>query len=123
MKKSQKDIQTPVTGSNSAEIDNESDSKEGAESLLDVLMDRLMETQMFEDELVALSEKPITMLMPRGDKKRFFLFSPVLNIYRDVGSPTEAIIIEESNGKETLCIINNIPFLVPDEYLINVGYN
>ena len=78
---------------------------------------------MFEDELRDLGSKPITMLLPIGEKKTFFLFSPVLQAYRSVSAPIEAKVVEESNGQETLCIINNIMFLVPDDYLVNVGYN
>ena len=82
-----------------------------------------MESQLLTQELEELASKPITMLLPQGDKKRFFLFSPVLNMYRDVGAPVEVTVMEESNGKETLCVINNVPYLVPDKYLKNVGYN
>ena len=113
VKKFKKDnIKSPVTGSKAVEIEELNPSNdETTQKLVEVLMDKLMDTKLFEDEL------------PQGDKKRFFLFSPALNMYRDVGSPVEATVIEESNGRQTLCIINNVPYLVPDEYLKNVGYN
>ncbi len=125
MKKSQKDdINTSVSGSVDIDLNETNAFEESAtQSLLDTLMQKIMDTQMFEDELRDLGSKPITMLLPIGEKKTFFLFSPVLQTYRSVNAPIEAKVVEESNGRETLCIINNIMFLVPDDYLVNVGYN
>jgi hypothetical protein len=125
VKKSQKDdINTSVSGSVDIDLNETNAFEESAtQSLLDTLMQKIMDTQMFEDELRDLGSKPITMLLPIGEKKTFFLFSPVLQTYRSVNAPIEAKVVEESNGRETLCIINNIMFLVPDDYLVNVGYN
>ena len=125
MKKFQKDdINTSVSGSVDIDLNETNAFEESAtQSLLDTLMQKIMDTQMFEDELRDLGSKPITMLLPIGEKKTFFLFSPVLQAYRSVSAPIEAKVVEESNGQETLCIINNIMFLVPDDYLVNVGYN
>ena len=86
-------------------------------------MEQLFDSQFLNNELEELALIPITMLLPQGDKERFFLFSPILNMYKYVVAPVEAIVVEESNGKETLCIIHNVPYLVPDKYLKNVGYN
>ena len=125
VKKSKKEtIKTVVTGSKGVEIEeiNPSETPE-ASQLVEALMEKLMESQFLREELEEIASKPITMLLPQGDKKRFFLFSPVLNMYRDVGAPIEVTVVEESNGKETLCIINNVPYLVPDHYLKEVGYN
>ena len=33
------------------------------------------------------------------------------------------IVVEKSNGRETLCLINNIPYMVPDKHLKEVGFN
>ena len=124
MKKFKKNnIRNSISGSKGVDIEEIDASSAETDKLIETLMQTLMGSQMFEEELKALADKPITMLLPQGDKKRFFLFSPVLNMYRDVGAPVEVTVMEESNGKETLCLINNVPYLVPNEYLKNVGYN
>ena len=124
MKKFKKNnIRNSISGSKGVDIEEIDPSSAETDKLIETLMQTLMGSQMFEEELKALADKPITMLLPQGDKKRFFLFSPVLNMYRDVGAPVEVTVMEESNGKETLCLINNVPYLVPNEYLKNVGYN
>jgi len=124
VKKSQKDkLETLLTGSISTETEDFLPTEEETNALIEGLMEKLLGSKWFEEELIEISKKPITMLLPQGQKKRFMLYSPVLGMYRDVGAPIEAIVIEESNGRETLCTINNVPYLVPDEYLVNVGYN
>jgi hypothetical protein len=117
-------VKTFVSGSKTVEVKEvDFETEPETTELVEALMEKLMETQFFKNELEELASKPITMLLPQGDKKRFFLFSPVLNIYRGVGAPVEANVIEESNGMETLCMINNVLYLVPDKYLKEVGYN
>jgi len=125
VKKYQKDnIETQVSGSNSTIATDENNlTEESSQSLLDMLVEKLMATQVFEDELTEISKKPITMLMPQNNRKRFFLYSPVLNLFKDVGAPVEAIILEEYGETETLCMINNIVYVVPTKYLKDVGYN
>ena len=58
-----------------------------------------------------------------SEKNAFYFFSPTLQTFRLVRAPIEAIVIEESREGETLCMIHNVPYLVPDKYLKNVGYN
>ena len=130
MKKSKKDnIKNVVTGSKSVEYDEHSITAtheietHESHALVESLMEQLFDSQFLNNELEELALIPITMLLPQGDKERFFLFSPILNMYKYVVTPVEAIVVEESNGKETLCIIHNVPYLVPDKYLKNVGYN
>ena len=125
MKKYQKEtIDLIVTGSNTVDVEETMENKDiNVEEEVARLMEKLLSNQVFEEELAALSKDPITMLMPVGEQKRFFLFSPVLNIYRGVSAPAEVTIMEESNGKETLGIIHNVVYLIPDRYLKEVGYN
>ena len=118
-----KDISMQVTGSSDIEEKAVSDDLSVTNDLVETLMEKLLESSLIEEELIKIADKPITMLLPIDEKKTFFLFSPALQSFRSVRAPVEAIIIEESNGRETLCIINNIPFMVPDAYLTNVGYN
>ena len=124
MKKSQKDIQSHVTGSESSNVDELSGLGDAeTNELLESLMQKLMATQFFEDELISLAEKPITMLLPQGDRKRFYLFCPTLNMYRDVVAPVEAVVIDKMGEDESICVINNITYVVPNKYLTEVGYN
>lgn len=124
MKKFQKDIQSHVTGSESSNADEISDLDDAeTNALLESLMQKLMDAQFFEEELISLAEKPITMLLPQGDRKRFYLFCPTLNMYRDVVAPVEAVVIDKTGEDETLCIINNVTYVVPNKYLTEVGYN
>ena len=126
MKKSQKEtIDTPVSGSVSYDKKEPTslDLEGNNQNLLEALVEKLLASQWIEEELIQLADKPITMLIPSNSSKRVFLFSPALGCYRDVAAPVEAMVIEESNGKETLCLINNIPYMVPDKYLKEVGFN
>ena len=123
MKKYQKEtLNLPITGSDISDVENTMKDVD-VEKEINNLMEKLLNTQLFEDELIELSKNPITMLLPIGDQKRFFLFSPVLNTYRSVSAPVEVIVMEKSNGKETLGLINNVVYLIPDHYLKDVGYN
>jgi hypothetical protein len=87
------------------------------------LMEKLLDAEWFEEELVKMSDTSNFMLMPREDGKSHFLFSPVLGIYRIVKSPVEIIKIEKSNENETLCVINNIVYSVQDKYIVDIGWN
>ena len=126
MKKSLKGtINTPVTGS--ANLENTEtinlDLEDNSQNLIETLVEKLLASQWIEEELIQLADKPITMLIPNNGSKRVFLFSPALSCYRDVAAPVEAIVVEKSNGRETLCLINNIPYMVPDKHLKEVGFN
>ena len=124
MKKSKKDIiKTPLSGSEGVDIE-EIDPFEEAEREIVVadLMEQILSSELFKDTFEKLSQ-PITMLLPYEGRDNFYLYSPTLQSFKLVKAPTEAIVIEESNGKETMCIIHNVPYMVPDKYLKNVGYN
>lgn len=118
------DIQTAVTGSRAVEIDeiNPFEEKE-REQMIETLMNKIMDIDFFKETFEQLASQPITMLTPYEGNNAFYLFSPTLQTHHMVRAPTEAVPIEESNGKETLCLIHNVPYLVPDEYLKTVGYN
>ena len=63
------------------------------------------------------------MLLPYNGKDSFYLYSPTLQSFNYIKAPIEAVVIEESNGRETMCLIHNVPYMVPDKYLKDVGYN
>ena len=124
MKKSKKDIiETPLSGSEGVEIKEiEPFDEAERESVVADLMEQILSSEFFKDTFEKLSQ-PITMLLPYEGKDTFFLYSPTLQSFKLIKAPTEAIVVEESNGKETMCIIHNVPYMVPDKYLKNVGYN
>ena len=82
-----------------------------------------MDTAFFQDTFERLAAEPITMLIPIKEKDSFYLFSPQTQSFNLIKAPTEVVVMEESNGRETLCLIHNVPYMVPDAYLKNVGYN
>jgi len=127
VKKSKKDnIEQKSDESKSVEIEEidpfEELEKEEREKVIADLMDQILSSDIFHETFDKLS-KPITMLLPFEGKNQFYFFSPTLQIFRMVRAPTEAIVIEESKGGETLCLIHDVPYMVPDKYLKNVGYN
>jgi hypothetical protein len=124
VKKSKKDNTKDETiESKSVEIDEIDPLEETErEKVVADLMDQILSSDLFQETFERLS-KPITMLLPHEGKNAFYFFSPTLQTFRLVRAPTEVTVIEESKGGETLCIIHNVPYLVPDKYLKNVGYN
>ena len=97
------------------------DPEERTKSVSEIMED-ILGSGIFQETFESLCQ-PITMLLPHEGKESFYLYSPTQQSFRLIKAPTEAIVIEESNGRETMCLIHNIPFMVPDEYLKNVGYN
>jgi len=108
--------------SQSVDVDEEL-TQEEKEKMIEEIMDKLMNASVFQETFEKLAAQPITMLLPFEGKDSFYLFSPVTQSFRLIKAPTEATVIEESNGRETLCLIHNVAYLVPDKYLKNVGYN
>jgi hypothetical protein len=125
VKKSKKNIiETPISGSESNELfPDEELTDEERESMVEEIMEKLMNASFFQETFEKLAAQPITMLLPYEDRDSFYLFSPTTQSFRFIKAPTEAIVIEASNGRETLCLIHDVPYMVPDKYLKNVGYN
>lgn len=124
MKKFKKhNIKNILSGSEGVEIDEiDPLDEEERERLVADLMDQILSSDLFQETFEQLS-KPITMLLPYNGKNSFYLYSPTLQSFNYIKAPTEAVIIEESNGSETMCLIHNVPYMVPDKYLKDVGYN
>jgi len=102
-------------------VDNKDINEEDAVSML---MEALLNTSMFEEELTKMAASPIMMLMPEGENKQFYLFSPSLSTYRFVKAPVEVIPIDGiSDEAETLCLINNIVYSIPNKNIVDVGWN
>ena len=122
MKKSKKDIvETSLSGSDITS--GEELTEEERESMVEEIMTKLMDAPLFQETFEKLAAQPITMLLPYEGNDTFYLFNPTLQSFKLIKAPTEAVVIEESNGRETLCIIHNKTYMVPDKYLKNVGYN
>ncbi len=124
MKKFKKhNIKNILSGSEGVEIDEiDPHDEEERERIVADLMDQILSSDLFQETFEQLS-KPITMLLPYNGKNSFYLYSPTLQSFNYIKAPTEAVIIEESNGSETMCLIHNVPYMVPDKYLKDVGYN
>ena len=125
MKKSKKDIiEPPVTGSESNELYSDEElTEEEREDMVAEIMTKLMDAPIFQETFKRLASQPITMLLPYEGKDTFYLYNPTLQSFKLIKAPTEAVVMEESNGRETLCLIHNKTYMVPDKYLKNVGYN
>ncbi len=122
VKKSKKDIvKTPLSGSDSAP--DEELTEEERENMVDEIMSKIMDISFFQETFEKLAAQPITMLLPYEGNDTFYLFNPTLQSFKLIKAPTEAVVVGESNGRETLCLIHNVPYMVPDKYLKNVGYN
>jgi len=116
-------IKNILSGSEGVEIDEiDPHDEEERERIVADLMDQILSSDLFQETFEQLS-KPITMLLPYNGKNSFYLYSPTLQSFNYIKAPTEAVIIEESNGSETMCLIHNVPYMVPDKYLKDVGYN
>ena len=114
-------IETPLSGSASAE--GEELTEEERENMVEEIMSKIMDVPFFQETFEKLAEQPITMLLPFEGRDSFYLYNPTLQSFRMIKAPVEAFVIEESNGRETLCLIHNKTYMVPDKYLKNVGYN
>ncbi len=125
MKKSKKDIiEMPLSGSDSTAVSLEEElTGEERENMIENIMDQLLGSSFFQETFEKLASQPITMLLPYEGRNVFYLYSPTLQCFKSIKAPTEAIVIEDSNGRETMCLIHNVPYMVPDKYLKNVGYN
>ena len=122
MKKLKKDIvETSLSGSDITS--GEELTEEERESMVEEIMTKLMDAPLFQETFEKLAAQPITMLLPYKGNDTFYLFNPTLQNFKLIKAPTEAVVIEESNGRETLCLIHNKTYMVPDKYLKNVGYN
>jgi hypothetical protein len=124
VKKSKKDnIKTILSGSDPSKIDVDMLDEKRTDNLIESLMDRIMSSEFFHDTFEKLANQEITMLVPYEGRDTFYLFSPITQSFRMITAPTEAIVLEESRGDETLCLIHDVPYSVPNKYLKNVGYN
>ena len=120
MKKSKKDI---IEKPEDDTAENEELDKAERESMIDAIMEHILSESVFKETFEKMAAQPITMLLPHKGRNSFYLYSPITQSFRFVKAPTEATVIEASNGKETMCLIHNVPYMVPDKYLKNVGYN
>ena len=77
MKKSKKDIiETPVAGSESNELYADEDlTEEERESMVEVIMEKIMNASFFQETFEKLAAQPITMLLPYEGRDSFYLFS------------------------------------------------
>ena len=122
VKKSKKKIiKTTLSGSES--ISDEQLTDEDRRNIIEDAMFKIMDAPFFQETFEKLAAQPITMLLPYNGNNTFYLFNPTLQSFKLIKAPTEAVVIEESNGRETLCLIHNKTYMVPDKYLKNVGYN
>lgn len=125
MKKSKKDIiETPTPESESNELYSEEElTEEERETMIEEIMTKIMDAPIFQKTFEKLADQPITMLLPYKGEDTFYLYNPIVQSFSLIKAPIEAVVVEESNGRETLCLIHNKTYLVPDKYLKNVGYN
>jgi hypothetical protein len=118
------DIETPLSGSDSTELyADEELTEEERSNMVDEIMSRIMDVPFFQETFEKLADKPITMLLPFEGRDSFYLYNPTLQSFKMIKAPVEAVVVEESNGRERLCLIHNKTYMVPDKYLKNVGYN
>ena len=124
MKKFKKyNIKNILSGSEGVELNEAKPFDEAErERAISELMDQILSSDLFQETFEKLS-KTITMLLPYNGKDSFYLYSPTLQSFNYIKAPIEAVVIEESNGRETMCLIHNVPYMVPDKYLKDVGYN